>query len=285
MLVRYWPVTVQPTPLSVTRIGVGVIAMDMVTREVRAEIPGHWDSLLESVGASSGVLSGVKSFAKELSRSTERQDSLQLDPMMYSTGMLKHVSEHWNNAVRIEDSRIMHAESFEEGIDSIYRTVIGTPRRTTRQRKVAQVKRKVLDEYGKIPEVARLVHKAPVLHTEQLDRAMDLAVCGEEQVFELNTAFSFHQQDLTNLENKIDAWNWRIEKLRHGGGSLELSKESRVHLPGDVPVVATYWEPSSKEQVATLQRTLEKWDSLNVTAVERHHVEQHATSLLERVVA
>lgn len=284
MLIRYWVITVRPTPLSSHRIGVALVGQDAASGRVLFKQPHNINRALTALGVSPDNLGSIHRLRHDVQALQQTQSSLDLSHRLDTKSVLQHLASHWNNAVEVSPERVMSAESLEAGMDSLQEAILGVEQATPKKRKLTQVRN---DVWGAFEEAvgtrAHLFSKPQITTAGDLSQELDIAVSADGAIVELNTSFSFGGQDQRSLKNLIDSWGWKIDKLRQEGARLTTTDNDVIPLAKDTPVSATYWEPKTEEQMESFALATNRWQNLGVEAVARDHIDQHARRLANRI--
>lgn len=279
MRIRYWGVRAVPAPLSLTSIGIGVIVENPETGEILTRFLDQPSTTLRRFGFNNSLDRVVRNFQSTLDSMNTPNRTLELDRNSSTPELLGFLSDHWNNIVTIDSQQHVAMDSPALALDRLYKVLVGIDRKE-QKRKTTEVRRRVRTEYDSIKVLREAITDSPQYESNGLtERRMDLAVVAETTVHELNTAFSFDTDNFTSVQDRIEAWTWKIENLRNNGGTLYKDNERIVELSTETPVVASIWPPQNEKQQQLFEASTKKWRELNIEILPIDNISKHAENL------
>ncbi|MDK4272909.1 DUF3037 domain-containing protein [Corynebacterium pseudodiphtheriticum] len=115
MQFRYWTVRIVPSPLAITSLGYGVIVQCVSTGE------SEWQFLDDHsrMGAIQGaVKTARRNLEAQLNRLQDTNHALDIEGAETLNDYLGWCADHWNNLLRVDAAKFMHAASLAEACAS-----------------------------------------------------------------------------------------------------------------------------------------------------------------------
>ncbi|WP_431604752.1 hypothetical protein [Corynebacterium pseudodiphtheriticum] len=192
--------------------------------------------------------------------------------------------DHWNNLVRVDAAKFLHAASLAEACALLFSQLIEPHARNQPAYDVRSLRATIKKAYQNQPLVRTAIKTDSTLIIAKYQLNPNCAVVKEETVLELNEAFNFATANPNAGFGNVEAWSLKIEKMRNTSSQLEFAN-SRVEIDNDTDIVAFYYEPQSNRQSDTLKRAKEIWDASRVQYLPIDAVESRATELSKRLAA
>lgn len=280
MLYQYWTVQTRPTPTSVTTIGVGVIVEDPATGQLAYRFADKLHTLLSRFPNSEVAVHMIHDLERWLKSVSRSSNSLELDVRFVPSGLLDTMAERWNNLISVSHRQRVPADSINAAVELLFDKLISPAKSPQKIRRIDQVRAQVLHVYeSKEPLRKLIVSKPQLIIDDNLGEKADLGIIRGQEIFELNSAFSMVSQDLRRIEDRIQAWTWKMSTLRSSGAILNLTSGDSFEIDSNVPVVATLWPPQEKEQQNLLESMSGRWDKLGIDYICKDDIEAHAEKL------
>ena len=286
MRFQYRTIRATPDPTRILEIGVGVLVTDPRNGNSIVATIERPESLPSQVQERDAIFSALRRLATRFRDTHSGANRIEFTDSDTATGLASRLEDHWNNFLTIDPPRTMSAESIEEASDLLFNIYIAAPRSETAPRSITRLRRTVQSAYRQHPAIERHLRQAPHLNTDMLSGEFDLAVTKNEEIFELNSSFTFTPQSTRAAENKIEAWNYRNDHLRRDGGQLTVPGETtQLEIDTNAPVVVTYFAPRTEAQTELFERMSRQWTQLGVRPIEADHIEAHARRLEHALAA
>ena len=281
MQFRYWTVRIVPSPLAIMSLGYGVIVQCISTGE------SEWRFLDDhsGMGAVQGaVKTARKNLETQLKQLQDANHALDIAGPETLNDYLGWCVDHWNNLLRVDAAKFMHAASLAEACALLFSQLIEPPARNQPANDVRNLRVKIKKAYQNQPPVRTAIKTDSTLIIAKYQLNSNCAVVKEDTVLELNEAFNFATANPNAGFANVEAWSLKIEKMRSTSSQLEFAN-SRVEIDNDTDIVAFYYEPQSNRQSDALKRAQEIWDASRVQYLPIDAVESHATELSKRLAA
>lgn len=283
MLIKYRVVTARPSPWSVTSVGIGIIAEDPSTQQIRSRfLNGHAYRRLEVLG----IQPYVHSIAQELSQALNKTQPLaaQLgfsEPELSAPGYLAVIEKHWNGTVRISPPSVMDADSVDACLGILFEDLIGLSSKPRKQSPREQLRGKVSRAYQGIPAV---LTKRPRLNIAGIDRSFDFAVQSEYGVEEISQTQVFGTDE--DLVQTADALTQRIQELRTNGATYIHNGEHHT-IGNDVEIAVFFTIPHAdrNEAMELADSYSTRWADERTRVIPALAIPEHAHRLAERIGA
>lgn len=281
MQFRYWTVRIVPSPLAIMSLGYGVIVQCISTGE------SEWQFLDDhsGMGAVQGaVKTARKNLETQLKQLQDANHALDIAGPETLNDYLGWCVDHWNNLLRVDAAKFMHAASLAEACALLFGQLIEPPARNQPANDVRNLRVKIKKAYQNQPPVRTAIKTDSTLIIAKYQLNSNCAVVKEDTVLELNEAFNFATANPNAGFANVEAWSLKIEKMRSTSSQLEFAN-SRVEIDNDTDIVAFYYEPQSNRQSDALKRAQEIWDASRVQYLPIDAVESRATELSKRLAA
>ncbi|MDK4252195.1 DUF3037 domain-containing protein [Corynebacterium propinquum] len=281
MQFRYWTVRIVPSPLAITSLGYGVIVQCVSTGE------SEWQFLDDHsrMGTVQGAVKiARKNLEAQLKRLQDTNHALDIAGTETLNDYLGWCVDHWNNLVRVDAAKFLHAASLAEACALLFSQLIEPPARNQPANDVRSLRATIKKAYQNQPLVRTAIKTDSTLIIAKYQLNPNCAVVKEDTVLELNEAFNFATANPNAGFGNVEAWSLKIEKMRNTSSQLEFAN-SRVEIDNDTDIVAFYYEPQSNRQSDTLKRAQEIWDASRVQYLPIDAVESRATELSKRLAA
>lgn len=285
MKIKYWTIRVVPSAMNISSIGVGVLAQQPDNPLIHYRFVSDNDAVLKAFGLSDEVSAALRDFCSSLDAVMTENDTLDFGSQFTAPGLLSHLTDHWNNMIVVDQPRVMAEESVETALDLLFRVLIGERQQPIRQHRAAQIRRMVKEEYSRHASLEQALTLTPTLHTDGMEREIDLAVIEEENVYELNSSFSFDTTSIGQLQDKVEAWTWKIEKLRRAGATLSKSGRDIAAVHREADIVTSLWLPRTEKQKELFETITKQWDHLGVIQVAKENIPHRATELVRKIAS
>lgn len=281
----YWTVQFRPSPFSLTVYGLGVIAQDPRTghsgyRKHTAQGLGvpklqAQDLALEMAGVLFGSVDSVRADSATL----EISDGLDI------ASYLNRSVELWNNSLIVDGPFSVEHDSLNEALELLHRAFVEPQKRAPRKRRLTVVRESLINAYRAKDTLEEKLSIDPVLETSDRDKKLDFAVLEGKEIYEISSAFNFQVEDNSGLLNAADSWAYRISELRKEGGLLKIPENEGIRVSSQVPVVAVFYPPRTREQNEVFSMCELTWKRLGVETVPFERIPSHADELASRVPA
>lgn len=286
MRFQYRTIRATPDPTRILEIGVGVLVTDPRNGNSAITTIERPEALPSQVQHRDAIFSALRTLATRFHDTNPGENRIEFTDSDTATGLASRLEDHWNNFLTVDPPRTMSAESLEEATELLFNIYIAAPRTEAAPKSITRLRHTVQRAYKQHPAIEQHLRHTPRLYTDMLDGEFDLAVTKNQEVFELNSSFTFTPQDTRATENKIDAWNYRIDHLRRDGGKLTVPGETtQLEIGTDAPVVVTYFAPRTSAQTELFDRVARQWNRLGVHPIEANHIKAHALHLERSLTA
>lgn len=281
MQFRYWTVRVVPSPLAITSLGYGVIVQCISTGE------SEWQFLDDHSGM--GAIQGAVTTARrnleaQLKRLQDANHALDIEGAETLNDYLGWCADHWNNLLRVDAAKFMHAASLAETCALLFSQLIDPPARNQPTNDVRNLRATIKKTYQNQPLVRTAIKTDSTLIIAKYQLNPNCAVVKEDTVLELNEAFNFATANPNAGFANVEARSLKIEKMESTSSQLEFAN-SQVEISKDTDIVAFYYEPQSNGQFDTFKRAREIWDTSRVQYLPIDAVESRANELSMRLAA
>lgn len=150
MQFRYWTVRVVPSPLAITSLGYGVIVQCISTGE------SEWQFLDDHSGM--GAIQGAVKTARrnleaQLKRLQDANHALDIEGAETLNDYLGWCADHWNNLLRVDAAKFMHAASLAETCALLFSQLIEPPARNQPTNDVRNLRATIKKTYQNQPLV------------------------------------------------------------------------------------------------------------------------------------
>lgn len=285
MRFRYWTIQATPDPTRLMTFGVGILVMDAENRDFRIHTIDRLESIPNNVSNRKAILSAAQSISADFNKMRSHLGALDLPSSESPASYASQLVSHWNNFISIDKPRSMSATNINEAADLLFRLYIEDRKSTSRTQKITRLRKAVLETYERFPEIERNLYDRPKVKVDFLDGRFDLAVVREDdRVFELNSSFTFLTQQIQTNRDRIESWNYRVDRIRRHGGNLLLGDRT-VSIDKTTPIVVTYDPPRTSQQQEIYQSLSQQWNELDVVAVPDHELESHSSQLHSNILA
>ena len=256
MRYNYWTMRYLPDPARGEFVNIGLLVgqdgADWAVRTVHSfdrvsrlggdlNVARHWSSnFREMVAANTDALAGI----------------------VISQGTINSLRGFHNNAVQLSAPLPVVAESAEAAIEVLYDRLVLEPAHSPRSTSHSRAVRTLGEAYGQLRPTLSLCKRVKVRAGRQsLD--FDFALKGN-RIEELSRVWSFDLKDMDPQVEKVQAWGFRLQELREGGG--ELTGEQQLAIDQDVPVKVLYVPPKTAAQRESLDLAQDAWKKVEAKA-------------------
>lgn len=248
MRFAYWSVRVNPLPLGVTTVGIGVIVQDTLTGQAVCRFRKD-KGLLARTNYAEAIKEVQRTLEKMVHALAKGSRSLSLEGTETLESYLGWRTKHWNNFVRVDSMKFADSTDLDSAADMLFDALIGGATHARSGKTVTKAQKQVRMTYQSTTVLSESVIVSPDAQVGGYELGVNLAVVAKSEVYELNEVFSFQTSKPEAAFRRAERWNLKIDKLRTIGGSLQVAdQESRVEVDQDVPVVAYYEEPKTLAQ-------------------------------------
>lgn len=278
-VIRYVPDTARGEFLNLGVVVMGEDPGDVAVRTVETlgQIP-------EIGGPREAALHSITSLRRELECFAGEPAQLEVDdtatPRSYLSGRFRNAY----GLIQYSDEGIADGQTATAVANFLFEHLIARGMPARRHRRLPQLRRRVTDSYTEYPVIADHLISKPTLDAGARHGEMDLAVVGEN-ILELNSAFSFRGQPTPQARERVDAWSFRMERLRNDGGHLRRGNSSSIRVAADTPIVAVVEMPETPLQVELYREVTAPWPGLDITPVTPDQLGVHARDLEARLTA
>lgn len=209
MQFRYWTVRIVPSPLAIMSLGYGVIVQCISTRE------SEWQFLDDhsGMGAVQGaVKTARKNLETQLKQLQDANHALDIAGPETLNDYLGWCVDHWNNLLRVDAAKFMHAASLAEACALLFSQLIEPPARNQPANDVRNLRVKIKKAYQNQPLVRTAIKTDSTLIIAKYQLNPNCAVMKEDTVLELNEAFNFATANPNAGFANVEAWSLKIEK-------------------------------------------------------------------------
>ena len=287
MKIRYWTITMSPSPTLLHRFGVGIVGENTETgmfayRLIKnSELPRN-SYIMGERGTTVAMLNMLRDALDGLQRTP--QSGLDFENHYDLSTHMELLTDHWNNALNIDPARYMASKlSLTSAIDHLFKLFISDDS-PPRQQRLTKLRTQIRAAYSNNEIINRNLIPKPPVTFGPLQGEPDLAVIKDHTAFELNSALSFSGTQPRRLLDHALAWNFKVQNLRDKGG-LITNGDKTIKLSPDTPVVAVVIPPQSKEQKEVHEQATALWHELAVTEISENIIEFHTASLAGKLAA
>lgn len=243
--------------------------------------------LLETVGQIPAIggprdaaLSAARRIRRELLEYRSDPGRLELDEASSAHGHLSLLARNAYNMIQFGDERVADGVSADALAEFLFGHLVARQTPIRRHHRLTRLRHEVLSTYRQRPEIIPHVAADPTLSAGGREGSVDLAVV-VRKVFELNTAFTFQGDPTQQLRERVDAWSFRMQRLRDQGGTLTTKDDETIPVPGDTPIIAVIQAPKTAQQYELYREVTVPWPSLGITEVPQPELNKHARDLGE----
>ena len=284
MRFRYWTIRYVPDSMRMDSVTMGIIVSSEEIVDIQVRTLNNYTEIPDIGGPRKEALRWVKKFISNLDEKFSWESELELDLSSTPSTYLEKNRIQFQNLVQLDRPRFAAGTNASEVANMLFMRLVAREHRRGRQQYVTRVRSEVQNTYAAHSAIHRFMRKNPEVEVSHRDTPIDLAIV-DSKIFELNTAFSFQSEPDSNLEHKIDAWTFRIEKLRDQGGTLSLKKTGILDIPQNTPVVAVVDPPNTIKQRRLYNAVTRDWKDLGITQISPSALPAHAAKLDQRIEA
>ncbi|WP_030014358.1 DUF3037 domain-containing protein [Curtobacterium sp. S6] len=279
-IVRYVPDTARGEFLNLGVIVMGDDPRDVAIRAVETitEIPNIG-------GPRSAALEAVSGIVREVESRHESPAELEIDHSSTLRASIDSFARNAYGLIQFSDEGIADGQSAMAVADFLFDHLVsrGTPAR--REQRLTRLRRRITDTYSTRPTLARSLLSSPRLVAGPRSAPVDLAVL-DQNIIEINSAFSFQGEPNRHLLERIDSWAFRMKLLREGnGGVLQHGREPNVPVAPDTPIIAIVDPPQTSAQQELFQEVTAPWSQLEIQTLTSDQIGVHANDLERRLSA
>lgn len=265
-------------------VNIGVIVVGERPGDVAVRTLDAVSQIPEIGGPRDVALQAAQRIQRELVSFASDPGQLELDERSTVRSRLALMARNAYNMIQYGEERVADGTSAQSLADFLFDHLVVRDEPTRRMRRLPRLRQDILTAYHEMPEVSPLVQRRPILDAGARSGGVDLAVVGEE-VYELNSAFSFQGQPTRQAQERVDAWSFRMERLRNDGGQLTLQSGRTLPVHDDIMIAAIVEMPRTSRQEELYQEVTAPWPSLGITEVTRDQLGIHARELEARLSA
>lgn len=278
----YWPISVIPEPMSITRLGFGLIVADPRSGEIETFFhdSSHMTRLFPT-------LKFLTESTKDLEKSLQlfrgnSAPSLPLTHELTLDGFMSQLHADWNNAIRIGSKRSMDAENLESAVALLSSKLLGAAPSKQRRTTVHDLRRQLVTAYQEFPNLRKATFPNVEAHVGRWDIDLTSAVVENENVYEINQSFNFDSSNAADANSRANFWAMKIERLRESGGELEHGKDI-ISVNKTTPVVALVLPPSTEREQEEYSKTIKTFDAIGIAVKSKQTIEAHAAQLDSKI--
>lgn len=119
----YWPISVIPRPMGITRIGVGIVVIDPATRQAKSKFRTD-ESMYHNPEILDETVTALENFKADLEKITATADPNRKGQHALSHH-LEFASQHWQNLVHVHPKQSMDADNIDTATNLLFATLIG----------------------------------------------------------------------------------------------------------------------------------------------------------------
>ncbi|WP_368660512.1 hypothetical protein [Corynebacterium sp.] len=207
-----------------------------------------------------------------------REAQLELDHRSTVPELMGRMQRQMHNVVRIDAPSVAAGRSVAEVADLMFALRISAEPGEKPQAGTRAVRRSMLQEYRGREHLRAALHIRPQLILGGRVSRLDAAVV-DDSVLEINRAFSFAVTPSSEVEDRTDAWTYRVEQLRRSGGTLISTQGQQWELGSDTPVCTVFEAPKSTEQRELFKQATSDWEELDIHMINVADIAAHADGL------
>lgn len=278
----YWTISVVPEPMSITRLGFGLIVTDPRTGELETFFRD--DRLISKIfPAMSFLARSIKNLETELKLFRGASaSSLPIAHELTLDGFMRQRHTDWNNAIQISQKESVDAANLKSAVSLLAMKLLGAEQSKPHRTSVYDLRRQLMNTYREFPTLRKLTFQNVDARVGRWNIDLTSAVIEGECVHEINQSFNFDSSSSAEANNRANYWAMKIEKLRNSGGELEHEKEG-ISVGNTTPVVAFILAPSAEQDQEEFQKTLDFFRDVDIEVKSRSTIQSHAAALERRI--
>lgn len=253
MRYNYWTLRYLPDPGRGEFVNIGLLVgrdgADWAVRTVQT---------LDRASRLGGDLNVVRDWTKHLKLMVSQDEHVLTGIVMNEHRIREWIGFH-NNSVQISTPRPVVASSATQALDLMFDRLVVEPTRTTRSTSYSRAVSTLGDAYKRIrPDVALRKRVKITAGRQTLDFDYALA---NDRIQELSRVWAFDLKDMDPQIEKVQAWGFRIEELRGGGGFT--AGQDQLKVTPEVPVKVLYVPPKTALQRESLELAKDAWERID----------------------
>lgn len=285
MRFRYWTIQATPDPTRLMTFGVGVLVTDSDARDFQVNMINRLESVPSNVPNRDAILTAARHISSEINEMRSLLGAIEFSDVDSPSSYASQITRHWNNLISVDHPRFMSASNISEASDLLFRLYVEDRKPASQTKTITKLRAAVRSTYEQLPEIEKNLYTTPKVESGFLDGRFDLAIVREDdRVFELNSSFTFLPQQAQPNRERIESWNFRVDQIRRGGGTL-LLEDKAIQIGKNSPIVVTYSPPKTEQQHELYESVSRQWDALEVTAVPDKELQEHSLQLQSQILA
>lgn len=285
MRYTYWTIQAHPDPTLLLSFGVGVILIEEQTNRCMVRTVEHISELPIKTDLGDQIIKSLNRIQKELQTAIKHNGGIEFSPQDSPIEVINTLVERWNNYITVDQPRYVDAGDIESAAQLIFNLYIPLHPTAKRNNATTALRQRVLEHYKSKINIRKALHQNPEFFSETRSGRFDLAVItSHRHPLELTSVFSFSGTNYRDLQNRIEAWNYRIDGLQKEGGYLQV-KGQKLTIAKDTPIVATYRAPKEKKYQELLEQTEKQWKLINVRPVPEDRLSDHTANMEKELLS
>ncbi|WPF65696.1 MULTISPECIES: hypothetical protein [unclassified Corynebacterium] len=279
MRYTYWTIQAHPDPTLLLSFGVGVILMEEQTHRCVVRTVERASELPLKTDLGHQIIRSLNRIQAMIQTASTRNGGIEFHPQDSPMEIINTLVERWNNYITVDQPRYADAKDMESAAQLIFDLYIPLHAAGKRNNATTELRQRVIGHYKSKANLKKAVYQNPEFVSETRNGRFDLAVIPtNNQPRELTSVFSFSGTNYRDLQNRIEAWNYRIDGLQKEGGILQINKQ-RLTITRETPIVAVYHVPEEEKYQELFAQTEKQWELINVHPIPEDRLNDHAASM------
>lgn len=283
MLFKYWTISFRPSPYSLDRYALGVVVQSAEGGQVATHFVDGRSSIFRRGDLGRFVRHQIKLIEERLTPYTSSQEGFGFGHKFESESILQRWSAEWNNSMIVDPSRLIVSENISEAVALLFSQYVGENLPVGKSQRVSRVRKQIRRIYSESEIIAPLLSENPVVETVGKEKKFDFAVGTDSSVIEISSAFNFAKSNTDDIVDSVEAWTWRVDRIRNSGGCLRLADSTELEIDQDAEIIAAIYPPETSGQKKAFADATEEWANLSVEVVEFKDISRHARELEQRI--